>query len=151
MRTFRDTREYPGNGGPNSPVIPPQGYGLPNTIPGNVYGQRVGGAGSANNRFTEPQRYPDLNSFNGAIAAAAVSFKALPRSSDTRVHLVIQNLDAANALMVNFGAAATANLGIQVVAQGNLFYDAVVPQNDIFLFSTLGVSNFVIVFANLGF
>lgn len=60
----------------------------------------------------------------------------LPRPTGIRTLLIIENdLAAPNAIRINFDKIADANTGLKVVAGGNAFFDAVVPQNNIHVFA----------------
>lgn len=52
-----------------------------------------------------------------------------------RVLLIVVNDLAAAVIRVNFDNPATVGIGVAIGPGGNLFFDAVVPQNDINIFS----------------
>lgn len=80
-----------------------------------------------------PGMYGDM-SITPIILAANTSLLALSRPRNTRIYLMIQNTLAANILYAQFGNQADIN-AVQIQPGGNWLFDAVVPQNDLYLFS----------------
>ncbi len=72
----------------------------------------------------------------------------LPRPIGTRTLLIIENdLAAPNSIRVNFDKIADANTGLRIVAGGNAFFDAVVPQNNIHVFAPVA-GNIILTWIN---
>jgi len=94
-----------------------------------------------NNPNTAPVAVFDSTGYgNGLIQpivfAAPGDFLALPRPpSGVRTLLVIENTIAGFVITFNYDAPAAVGTGIQIAAGGNVFFDKVVPQNDIHIFS----------------
>ena len=70
------------------------------------------------------------------VLVAATSALVLPRNTNKRTYLVIQNPSAAPLYMA-FGQQANTG-SLPIPAGGNAWFDTFVPQNDIYLFSTPG-------------
>ena len=89
----------------------------------------------------QPQFSP--GSFGDALIlsvafGAAGDILALPRPPlGVRTLLIIVNDLPASAIRVNMDSPATATAGIAIQPLGNLLLDAVVPQNDIHIFSPI--------------
>jgi hypothetical protein len=105
---------------------------------------------------SEPQRYPDaaLIPFNVGLVSQLV----LTRTDTARVLLVIQNISAAP-VWVNFGSNAGINNGLLLdagvpatpAAGGAIFFDAAVPQGEVFAISNAANSTIIVLYANKRF
>lgn len=70
------------------------------------------------------------------IFSAAGALLALRRpTAGIRKLLIINNTIAGFAITVGYDGAPNVGNGLQIAAGGNLFFDVVVPQNDIWIFS----------------
>lgn len=101
---------------------------------------------SENHVFNPPRARPVIFENNDisngrtlAITAGANAVRVLP-ANKLRTMLTIQNNDAANDLRFRFGAAATASEGTRVTAGGVAFFDVRVPNQDVYIFSTSGIT-----------
>jgi hypothetical protein len=71
------------------------------------------------------------------IYAAAGDVLAIPRpATNQRVLLIIVNQLAAGNIMINYDNPGSAASGIPIAAGGNIFYDTVVPQNDVHIWAS---------------
>lgn len=105
-------------------MVPPAGSGTQaaNAAPTPMAVNNPGNYGEA---YTVP-----------VIFGAAGALLALPRpSSGIRKLLIINNTIAGFAITIGFDTAPTVASGLQIATGGNLFFDIVVPQNDIWIFA----------------
>ncbi len=95
----------------------------------------------------EAERYGEGQTITIVYGAAGGDVLALPRASLTRTWLLIINDTVLGTIRVNFDSPASASVGIPVPQSGNLFWDVVVPQNNIHIFAP-GAGNVQIAFIN---
>ena len=101
----------------------------------------------------EPQRAGDMSLFNAAIGTTSIQILTIPAT--TRTFLCIQNVSAA-AIWVNFGSAAEVGTGLILsagvpasnIAGGSIFFDAWVPQGDVYAIATAAASQIVVSYSN---
>lgn len=95
----------------------------------------------------DPLRYGDVLTQVFTFTGAGDQL-VLPRPIGTRTLLIIENdLAAPNSIRVNFDKIADANTGLRIVAGGNAFFDAVVPQNNIHVFAPVA-GNIILTWIN---
>lgn len=83
------------------------------------------------------------------INIGVASVLILPKPSTQRLFLFIINTSAVNQLIVNFGNQASAILGIPIAAGlGFLGFDAVVPQNDVYIIGSGAGTTGTLIYAN---
>lgn len=93
------------------------------------------------------------NFINQALSIGAVSTRVLlrPPSNTRRVYLMIINTDPIDLLFVTFGQDATALNGVPLQMNFGFWeFDAVVPQDDLYLIGGAAAVSAVLVYANKG-
>jgi len=100
----------------------------------------------------DPQRYGEINVANVNLTGAPGQV-ALPSSPTLRTLLVIQNTGLTR-VWVNFGDAASVQNGILLAAGtatepgGSVFFDAMVPQNQVFALSVSAAGSISVVYCD---
>jgi hypothetical protein len=134
---------------PGPQYLRPGSQGVPRRHPGFLW--YPGGAeGVPVTPVREVNRYPLTTTIALTLAAAAVpAAPQLTQSDKFRILLAIGNSAAsAGTVLVGFGQVPTAATAVfTIVAGGVVYLDYVVPQDDVYLFSTAG-ANCVILYAN---
>lgn len=115
------------------------------------FGKRPGGIGPAqgqsdNHIFNRAQPQKQSAFVNRTIGidyllplAADQSLRAIPGNL-LRQTLIIMNYDTANDMFYRFGAQARTNQGVRIVPGGNATLDIHVPNQDLWLYSALGIT-----------
>ena len=90
---------------------------------------------------------------NGSLLGLTVGLTdqlVLPSPTTKRVYLLIQNTHATQNLYVNFGANASVNSGIRIIAGGNYELTQFIPQDDIHIIADGINTTGVLVYSNKG-
>lgn len=83
------------------------------------------------------------------INVGVASVLILPKPSTQRLFLFISNTSPVNQLIVNFGNQASPLLGITLAANlGFVGFDAVVPQNDVYIIGSGAATTGTLIYAN---
>lgn len=83
------------------------------------------------------------------INIGVASVLILPKPSTQRLFLFIINTSPVNQIIVNFGNQASAILGIPIAAAlGFIGFDAVVPQNDVYIIGSGAGTTGTLIYAN---
>jgi len=138
MENFAKSREYGTQAAFVPPYLPPQPGSSQSTGAGNNFRQ-TNTDDLPKAQITEPQRYGETILTN-PVTLVAANAVVLQQPATTRVFLMIQNLDAAADMWINFGANAAVNRGFKLGPGGIAFYDSFVPQDEINVFSVAAVT-----------
>lgn len=81
----------------------------------------------------DTMRYGDFSHVSINALAAGSQNPIITRAPNKRIYLMIQNIDLVNQLFIGFGVVPSSKIGITLNAGGSIIFDAVVPQDDIFV------------------
>lgn len=85
------------------------------------------------NFVADTMRYGDFVHLSFTVGQAGLDSPILTRPQNKRIVLIIQNTHGSLPLFVGFGVQPSATNGLRVGAGQNAFFDAVVPQSDVYL------------------
>jgi hypothetical protein len=92
----------------------------------------------------DPHHYARLNGEQIFTLAVTTSELIAPRTGTLRNMLFLRNASGAADVYVSFGNAASLNSILKLAAGDQILLDAVVPQDDIFAYSTVGGAQIVV-------
>lgn len=126
-------------------VAPMQGIPARPSVPALASFQSAGeSAGVPISPVFDAHHYARLNGEQLYTLDASSSEMVLPRTSMLRNMLFLRNSSGAADVYVSFGNTASANSILKLSAGDQILLDAVVPQDDIFAFSTTGGATLVV-------
>lgn len=111
---------------------------LPGAIPAGEFSQAGSIGGEPVAPIFDPHHYARFNGEQLYTLPASASTAILLRSSTLRNMLMMRNTSGAADIYVSFGTAASVNSVLLLAAGQTVLFDVVVPQDDVFAFSTVG-------------